>query len=75
MDKLFDELKARFRKIETRIMLKRASAKKLYHDQIKSLHQKFKVKAVKEKYSKGLNNHRQALLDQLKINLCSRLLN
>ena len=56
---LFEELKFTFRNIETGIENKRGFVENFYNDQNSLLNKHFNTEVLLERYSNGLNSHRQ----------------
>ena len=69
MSKLFDELEAKFKNIETGIENKKKFINDLCNDQEKLLNHRFNVKNSTSKYAKELNDQRERLLDQIKVSI------
>jgi hypothetical protein len=67
MSNFFDELAIKFCNIETKIEHKKTRINNLYDDQKEILNAKFNIENLTEKYSKELNNQRQSLFNQIKL--------
>ena len=66
---LLEELDLKFKNIETKIEFKIKHINNFYIDEIELLYQKFNANKLAEKFSNELNNQREELLNQLKINI------
>ena len=69
MSKLIEELELKFNKFETRIRDKINYLNDLCTDQEAILNERFNIDNLLEKYSNGLNNQRQLLLNQISTHL------
>jgi hypothetical protein len=69
MSDFFQELKLKFRSIETKIEHKLNRINNLYKEEIELLNETFNIESLLEKYSKELNSHRDLLLNQISFNL------
>jgi hypothetical protein len=73
MLKLFEEIEVKFSNIEVNIQKKIYNAYRLCNEESEFLKGKYKIDNLFEKYTNGLNNIRQELLDQIKLNLSLEL--
>ena len=69
MSKLIEELLLKFNIIETKIEHKINYLNKSHKDQEIVLNEKFNTESLFEKYSNGLNKHREELLNQISASL------